>query len=58
MKCEQARSELIGTHQLLVCAVYVKLLGDDINSVHKNTEVLIDASKEAGLQVNIEKNIF
>jgi hypothetical protein len=39
---------LNGTHQLLGYAGVVNLLGD-------NTDILIDASKEVGLEVNIEK---
>jgi hypothetical protein len=33
----------------------VNLLGDNIDSVNKNTETLIDTSKDVGLEVNIEK---
>jgi hypothetical protein len=33
----------------------VNLLGDNIDTVQKNTETLIDASKEVGLEINIEK---
>jgi hypothetical protein len=33
----------------------VYLLGGNIGTVNKNTETLIDASKEVGLEVNIEK---
>jgi hypothetical protein len=41
--------KLNGTHQLLVCADDVKLLGDNIDIINKNTETLIDASKEVNL---------
>jgi hypothetical protein len=44
------------THQLLAYADDVNLLGDNIDTINKNTETLIDASKEVGLEVNIEKN--
>jgi hypothetical protein len=40
--------------QLLVY-VDVKLLGDNINNLKKNTETLIDVSKEVGVEVNAEK---
>jgi sorting nexin-29 len=43
------------THQLLAYADDVNLLGDNIDSINKNTETLIDASKEVGLEVNVEK---
>jgi hypothetical protein len=33
----------------------VNLPGDNIDTINKNTESLIDASKEVGLEVNIEK---
>jgi hypothetical protein len=33
----------------------VNLLGGNIGTVDKNTETLIDASKEVGLEVNVEK---
>jgi hypothetical protein len=31
----------------------VNLLGDNIDTINKNTEILIDASKEVGLEVNV-----
>jgi hypothetical protein len=49
----QVGLELNGT--LLVYADDVNLLGDNIDTIKKNTQTLIDASKEVGLQVNTEK---
>jgi hypothetical protein len=48
------RLKLNGTHQLLVCADDVNLLGDN-NDTIKRTQKLIDASKEVDLEVNTEK---
>jgi hypothetical protein len=50
--------KLNGTYQLLVYADDVNLLGDDTAIVKKNTETLIDASKEVGLEVNTEKTKY
>jgi hypothetical protein len=44
-----------GTHQLLTYADDVNLLGDNIDTIKKNTETFIDASREVGLEINIEK---
>jgi hypothetical protein len=41
--------ELNGTH-----ADDGNILGDDIDTIKKNTQTLIDASKEIGLEVNRE----
>jgi hypothetical protein len=54
----QTGLKLNGAHRLLVCADDVYLLGDNIDSIKKNTETLIDASKEAGLKVNKEKTKY
>jgi hypothetical protein len=47
--------KLNGTHQLLVYADNVNLLGDNIDNIKRNTESLIYASKEVGREVNLEK---
>jgi hypothetical protein len=36
----------------------VSLLGDNIDTIMKNTETLSDASKEVGLEVNTEKTKY
>jgi hypothetical protein len=43
--------KLNGTHQLLAYADNVNLLGDNTDTLKKNTESFIDASKEVGLEV-------
>jgi hypothetical protein len=50
--------KLNGTHQLLVCAGDVNPLGDNVDTIKKNTGILIDAIKEVGLQVNAEKTKY
>jgi sorting nexin-29 len=54
----QAGLKLKGTHQLLAYADDVNLLGDNIDILNKNTQTLIDASKEVGLEVNVEKTKY
>jgi hypothetical protein len=51
----QSGLKLNGTHRLLAYADDVNLLGDSIDTINKNTETLIDASKEVGLEVNLVK---
>jgi hypothetical protein len=54
----QVGLKLNGTHQLLAYADDVNLLGDNIDDIKKNTETLIDASKEVGLEINVEKTKY
>jgi hypothetical protein len=53
----QVGLKLKGTHQLLVYADNVHLLGNDRDTIQKNTETVIDASEEVGLKVNTEKTL-
>jgi hypothetical protein len=50
--------KLNGTHQLLAYADDVNLLGDNIDTIKKSTETLIGASKEVGLEINVEKTKY
>jgi hypothetical protein len=54
----QVELKLNGTHQLLANADDVNLLGDNIDTIEKNTEALIDASKEVVLEINVEKTKY
>ena len=47
--------KLNGTHQLLVYADYVNILGGSIHTIKENAQVLVLASKEIGLEVNPDK---
>jgi hypothetical protein len=48
----QVGTKLKGTHQLLVYA------GDNIDTIKKNTQTLIDPSNEVGLEVHAEKTKY
>jgi len=50
--------KLNGTHQLLVYADDVNILGRSLHTVRKNTEALAVASKEIRLEVNADKTKY
>jgi hypothetical protein len=50
----QVGLKLNRTHQLLVYADDMNLLGDNTDTIKKNVETLIDASKDVRLEVNTE----
>jgi sorting nexin-29 len=54
----QVGQKLNGTRQILVYADDVNLLGDNIDTIKENMEILIDASKEVGLEINVEKTKY
>jgi hypothetical protein len=54
----QVGLKLKGTHQLLAYADDMNLLGDNVETIKKNTETLIDATNEVGIEVNIKKTKY
>jgi len=50
--------QLNGTHQLLVYADDVNILGGSVHTIKEKAEALIVASKETGLEVNADKTKY
>ena len=50
--------KLNGTHQLLIYADDVNILGGKVHNIKEKTESLIVASKEIGLEVNADKTKY
>jgi hypothetical protein len=50
--------KLNGTHQLLVYADDVNILGGSVHNIKENEEALVVASKETGLEVNADKTKY
>jgi hypothetical protein len=58
LRANQEGLKLNGTHQLLVYAGDVNIMGGSTYTIKKNAEDLVIASKEIGLEVNAEKNKY
>jgi hypothetical protein len=55
VQANQEGLKLNGTHQLLVYADAVNIMGGSVHAIKKITEALLVASKEIGLEVNAKK---
>jgi hypothetical protein len=58
VKENQVELKLNGECQFLDYADDVNLLGDNIDTVNKNNETLIHASKEVGMEINVGKTKY
>jgi hypothetical protein len=54
----QVGLKLNGTHQFLPYVDDVNLLGDNTDTIIRNIETLIGASKEVGVEVNVQKTKY
>jgi hypothetical protein len=58
VQANQEGLKLNGTHQLLVYADDINILGGSVHAIKKNAKALVVASKEIGLEVNAEKTKY
>jgi hypothetical protein len=58
VQANQVGLELNGTHQLFVCGDDINVLGDSISNMKENTEILIEVSRDTGLEINAEKTKY
>jgi len=52
VQVNQGGLKLNGTHQLLAYVDDVNILGGSVNTLKKNAEALVAATKEIGLELN------
>ena len=50
--------KLNGTHHFLVCADDIRILDGSVPAIKGHEEALVVASKEIGLEVNIDKTMY
>jgi len=58
VQVSQDSLKLNGINQLLIYADDVNILGGSVHIIKENTEALIIASKETGLEVNADKTKY
>jgi hypothetical protein len=58
VQANQEGLKLNGTYQILVYAGDINILGGSIHRIKKNTETLVVAGKESGLELNAEKTKY
>ena len=58
VQVNQNGQKLNGTHQLLAYADDVNILGGSVHTVKENAEALVVATKEIGLEVNVDKTKY
>jgi hypothetical protein len=57
-KRTQEGLKLDGARQLLACAGDVNIVGENVDTIQRNTEALLHAGKEVGLEVNQEQTKY
>jgi hypothetical protein len=58
VQVNQMALKLNGIHQFLAYTGDVNLLGDNMDTIKKSTETLIDASNEVGPEINVKKTNY
>ena len=58
MQKSEVGLQLNGTTQILIYADDIALLGDNKKTLINNTKMLLDKTKELGLQINVEKTKY